>query len=343
MTGRTPTASARALALGLVLGLGAVACAHTDVPESLPGPTTTSPPTTAAPEPAPAGCSENPSDPNAVVKSVPASDAVTGYVSDIKRRGFLRVGVDTSTLLWSFVDPASGDFVGFDVDIAREVTKALFPAYDPENREATELRLVAIPYSERVQILQEAGADGVPKVDMVIDTFTINCRRDADIDFSVQYFDAQQRVLVPKDSPAKSIGDLNGSAGDIVCAPWGSTSIANLADPAKVGDDPPEIRGADEHAECLVLLQQGKVTAISGDDTVLAGMVDQDPNLHLVGDGFSSEPYGIGLPPDHPEWVAYVNAVLDDLRTTGRWVELYNKKLLAALGEPGTPPTPQYD
>ena len=333
---------ARAVALGVVLGLTAAACARTDVPDDLPGPTTTETPTTTAPPPAPAACSEDPNNPDApdsVLRSVPATDAPAGYAQEIVDRGYLRVGVDTSTLLWSYVEPSSGDFVGFDADVAREVAHALFPEKEGDDG----IRFVAIPYSQRVDILTEEDADGAPPVDMVIDTFTINCRRDADIDFSTQYFDAQQRVLVPESSSAARIQDLKGSADDVICAPWGSTSIANLAAFAEGQDDPPEIRGADQHAECLVLLQQGKVSAISGDDTVLAGMVAQDPNVHLVGPGFSSEPYGIGLPPDRPEWVAFVNGALEDLRANGRWVALYNEHLRAALGEDATPPPARYD
>jgi polar amino acid transport system substrate-binding protein len=93
-----------------------------------------------------------------------------------------------------------------------------------------------------------------------------------------------------------------------------------------------------------VLLQEGKVDALSGDDTVLAGFVAQDPNVEIVGDRFTPEPYGIGLPPEQGDWVRYVNGVLDEVRTSGRWRELYDRYLAGPLNDPDAqPPQPQYD
>ena len=52
------------------------------------------------------------------------------------------------------------------------------------------IELVAIPYSDRVDVL----ADGT--VDMVVDTFTINCVRDDRIDIRVeQAFEAGHQAL----------------------------------------------------------------------------------------------------------------------------------------------------
>ena len=46
--------------------------------------------------------------------------------------------------------------------------------------------------------------------------------------------------------------------------------------------------------DCLVALQQGQADAVSTDDSILAGMAVQDPNLHIVGPSLEAEPYGIG-------------------------------------------------
>ena len=54
--------------------------------------------------------------------------------------------------------------------------------------------------------------------------------------------------------------------------------------------------GADNHTGCLVLFQSGEVDAITGDDTVLAGLAAQDPYA-VVPDqkAFTAEPYGLGV------------------------------------------------
>jgi polar amino acid transport system substrate-binding protein len=221
------------------------------------------------------------------------------------------------------VNYLTGDFEGFDVDIAKEVAKSLLG--DPDAVE-----WVAIPYSERLNVL----IDG--RVDLVADTFTINCRRRAQIAFSSEYFTSAQRLLVRTDDPVTSI---EGMGGRRVCAAAGSTSIDNInALPAPKPIAVPVVQQAD----CLVLLQQGRVDAVSTDDTILVGMAAQDPNVHITGAPFSKEPYGLGLPPGHDDWVRYVNAVLADVRSSGRWSQIYDRWLSDVLGPDPGPPAALY-
>jgi polar amino acid transport system substrate-binding protein len=327
----------RAVALLGAAMLAASACSQTDVPPALSGPTTS---TTAA-DPAPPaetpGCR-----PDTVTQSLRPDPAALAAVesgvfdpastmAEIVDRGRLRVGVDTSTLQFSSVDPSTGGFEGFDVDIAREIAAALLGSPDA-------IEFVAIPYSERVNVLVPNQQTGDPTVDIVVDTFTINCEREESIDFSTEYFTSTQKLLVRVDSGVTSIEELGGQR---VCAAAGSTSIDNLN---SLPEPRPIAVGVTDQADCLVLLQQGRVDAISTDDTILAGMRRQDPNVRIVGDGFSQEPYGVGLPPGRPEFVRFVNAVLERVRSSGRWNELYDQWLRGLLPEGNvTPPSAQYE
>jgi polar amino acid transport system substrate-binding protein len=325
---RSGYAIALVAAVAVVIGvaIGPRPFQRTDVPPDLPGPTTTTTEEAAPAPPAP-DCG------NPVASLRPDGPATTAvpagsYMEAIRAQGHLTVGVDVSTQLFSSVDPFSGEFEGFDIDIAREVAAALFG--DPNAVE-----FVAIPYSERLNVLSRPD----DPLNMVADTFTINCARRQTIAFSSEYFTSSQRLLVRvDDTTTASIADLGGSK---VCAAAGSTSIDNIN---ALPEPRPKAVPVTQQADCLVLLQQGKVDAISTDDTILAGMAAQDPNVKIVGPPFSSEPYGLGLPPGHPEWVRYVNAVLEDVRASGRWDQLYNQWLQGALGpSPGPPPAAYSD
>ncbi len=326
---RPPPVTRRTLAVAAALTL--VGCAHVEVPKALPGPTTTTTAAPTAPAPDPAcGIPVASLRPQGTATStVPPAT----YMADLKRKGTMRVGVSVDTLLFGSVDPFSGQFVGFDNDIAREVGARLFGvAFDKADDHIT---WVAIPYSERVNAL----VDG--RVDLVADTFTINCRRRQSIEFSSEYFTSSQRVLVRADSPSQRLEDLGGQK---VCAAAGSTSIDNIATAGQRISDPdmrPEPYPVTDQADCLVALQQGKVAAISTDDTILAGMAAQDPNVRIVGPPISSEPYGLGLPKGRDEWVRYVNGVLEDLRRNGRWGQIH-QRWLAKLGPAPAPPTAAY-
>jgi polar amino acid transport system substrate-binding protein len=247
------------------------------------------------------------------------------FMAKIARRGYLIAGVDQNTYLWGYRDPATGQLGGFDIDMLREVSRAIFG--DP-NR----IRFVVVPNSQRVPAVQ-SGA-----VDIVAETMTINCQRKLLIDFSTVYYNAGQRILAPANSTITGPREL---AGRHVCATAGSTSLQNLM--ALALKPPVRTVAVTNQSDCLVLLQQGQVDAISTDDTILQGLAAQDPSVRLVGPAFTSEPYGMAISKAHPDFVAFVNAVLARERADGTWASIY-KRWLGRFdgGKAPSPPVATY-
>ena len=70
-----------------------------------------------------------------------------------------------------------------------------------------------------------------------------------------------------------------------------------------------QLWGVNDETDCLVMLQQGQVDAVSTDDAILIGLAAQDPNVKIVGATFSSEPYGMAISKAHPEFTSFVNGV----------------------------------
>jgi polar amino acid transport system substrate-binding protein len=241
----------------------------------------------------------------------------------IYQRGYLIVGVDQTTPLLSYRDPATGRVDGFNVAIARQVAKAIF---GDENA----IRPVAITSAQRKSAIQSH------QVDLIADPTTINCDRLAWADFSTDYLDAHQRVLVPSASKARGIGDLGGQK---VCAAAGTTSIRAIA----VQPSRPIPVAVPNWSDCLAMLQQGQVAAISTTDTVLAGLATQDPQTKIVGPRFTFEPQGLGMSKNAKDLVRFVNAVLERIRTDGEWKQLYARYIGTRIQSriPG-PPAPAY-
>jgi len=239
----------------------------------------------------------------------------------IAARGRLVVGVDQDTYLFGYRNPATGQIEGFDIDVAREVARAIFG--DPDR-----IQLIAITSAQRIPVVN----DGT--VDLVAHTMTINCARLQQVNFSTVYYEAGQRVLVNRTSTVQGIGDLGGKK---VCAAAGSTSIQNIASAAAK----PIPVSVPDWNDCLVLLQQGQVEAVSTDDTILLGMAQQDPNTQLVGPRFTSEPYGLAIAKSSPELVRFVNGVLDRMRSDGRLAGIGRHWLGA--GAPAPPPSKYQD
>jgi polar amino acid transport system substrate-binding protein len=239
----------------------------------------------------------------------------------IAERGHLVVGVDQNTFLFGFRNPATGQLEGFDIDVAREVARGIFG--DP-NR----IDLRVVDASQREPALQSG------QVDMVVRTYSITCDRKHNIAFSTPYYYAQQRILATKGSGIRSAADLSGKR---VCAVRGTTSLSALF----ALDPRPTLFGVSNWTDCLVMLQQGQVDAISTDDAVLAGLAEQDPNVELVGPSIAAEPYGIGIKKENGDLVRFVNGVLDEMRDDGTWERLYQDRLLILGPSPG-PPTARY-
>ena len=242
----------------------------------------------------------------------------------IHARGKLIVGVDQNTYQFGYRDPSTGELQGFDIDMAKEIAKAIFGT-------PKAIQFKVLTSAQRVPAVKNGD------VDLVVETMTINCERRKDVEFSSVYYLAGQRVLVKKESPFDSIESL---AGKKVCAAKGSTSIARIVN---LPIEPPVIGiGVDGWTDCLVMLQQNQVDAVSTDDTILAGLRAQDPFTEVVGTPFASEPYGMAISKNAPEFTRFVNAVLEQLRSGGRWMEIYNFWLKDLLGPTAAPPPAKY-
>nr|MDT0657401.1 glutamate ABC transporter substrate-binding protein [Micromonospora sp. DSM 115978] len=254
-------------------------------------------------------------------KPAPGRMPAGSTMARIVERGRLIVGVDQNSYLFGFRDPRDGELTGFDIDVAREIARDMFG--DPKR-----IQFRAISSAERIPLIRDGS------VDLVVKTMTMNCERWQQVAFSTEYFTAGQRVLVTRDSPAGGIGDLGGQK---VCAAAGTTSLRNIAQaPSR-----PIPVSVVNWTDCLVMLQQNQVAAISTDDAILAGLTGQDPNTKVVGPRFSAEPYGVAVARSSPDLVRFVNSVLERVRADGTWTRLY-ERWLTALGPAPAPPVARY-
>lgn len=309
----------------LVVLLAACAPSPAAAPTAAPAPTpapaapTTAPVPTPAPKPPAASPAASPvPSPAAAALPKPGQMPAGTYMRTIQDRGHLIAGVKSDVLLFGYLNPRTNRIEGFDVDIAREIARAIFG--DPDK-----IELKAVTSAARIPSLRE----GI--VDIVVATMTVTKARMQEIDFSDVYYESGQQVLVPKGSPIKGIQD---TAGKRVCAAKGSTSEQNIT---KYQPQATVVQ-ADVYPDCLLAVQQGRADAVSTDDVILMGLAEQDPNMQIVGDKFTQEPYGIGIAKGHPEFVQFVNGVLAQIKQSSRWKEIHQQWLGKYVQTP-EPPT----
>ena len=314
----------RAALAGVLLALLPACGVLSDDPTPLPAaPASTAAPSS-APGAAPAAC-DNRLQSYAPDGSLPdPGDLPAGStMAKIRERGRLVAGVSADTYLLGSRNPLNGRIEGFDIDLVKAVAEAIFGDED-------RYQLRVITAADRIPLL-EAG-----EVDLVARNMTITCDRWTSIAFSTEYYRSGQKFLVRRGSGITSLAQL---AGRRVCAPRSTSSLTNLRERA------PEAVAveSDSHTGCLVLFQSGEVDAITGDDTVLAGLAAQDPYAVVPQQrAFTAEPYGLGMNADDVDLVRFVNARLAQMRADGEWKALYDRWLAEPLGPAPSPPKAVY-
>lgn len=225
--------------------------------------------------------------------------------------GGVTIGVKEDQPGLGYLDPVTGDRTGFDVDMARWIAASLGFSED-------EITFQSIPSANREQAIVNGD------IDYYVGTYSITDSRKEQIDFAGPYFVTGQGLLVGTDSDIASVDDL--SADTIVCSVTGSTPIQNIRE--NYPDVPTQEFAT--YSECVEGLLNDQVDAVTTDEAILIGYAAQDPdNLQVVGEPFSEERYGVGLPLGDDALRTFINDLFEENADT--WQGIYD----ANLGESG--------
>lgn len=222
-----------------------------------------------------------------------------------ERNNTLIAGVKYDFDPFGYID-SSGDIVGFDVDLVRALAELW----------GVKVEFVPVTSANRIQFL----ATGV--VDLVAASMTHTKEREAEVDFSQTYFLDGQSLLVGRKS---LITDTAGLDGKTVAAIQGSTSLDNLRALATKNNIKLSILPFQEYPPALAALKAGQVDALTSDRTFLLRAAQKNPDLHLIGEPFSSEPYGLGVPLGDSYFRNLVNFTLQTLKANGKYDQIYAK------------------
>ena len=239
----------------------------------------------------------------------------------IKSAGKVVVGVKFDQPFLGYKD-AQGTRCGFDIEIAQYIASKL--GVDPTK----------IEYKEIASANRETAIKG-GEIDYYVGTYSITDKRKNDISFAGPYFIAGQDLLVRKDDT--SITGKDSLKGKKVCSVTGSTPIQNVRDQGLT--EPENIVEFKTYSECVSQLLDKKVDAVTTDDAILKGYAAQAAGeLKVVGQPFSTEKYGIGLPKDDKALRDYINDQLEAAFKDGTWQKIYDGTL-GKSGSGATPPT----
>lgn len=239
-------------------------------------------------------------------KTSGTNNETKSVLDQIKERDKIVFGVKNDTRLFGLKNPKTGEVEGFDIDIAKQLAKQIL---GDENK----VEFKEVTSKTRIPMLNNGD------VDAVIATMTISEERKKEVDFTDVYFKAGQSLLVKKGSPIKGLQDLK--AGTKVLAVKGSTSAINIREKAPQA----QVLEFENYSEAFTALKAGKGDALTTDDAILYGMVDEDPSFTLVGGTFTEEPYGIAVKKGNTDLVKEINKALKAIQDSGKYDEIKNK------------------
>lgn len=236
-----------------------------------------------------------------------------GHLAEICDAGVLVVSTDPAYPPQSFLDPATGDYEGFDIDVAQEIADRL--GVTLELTDPTFDAVVAGSWSGRW--------------DVSVGSVTVTEDRKEVLDFTQPYYftPAQMSVLEGSD-----ITSLDGLAGETVCAGESTTYVfwidGTLSLPAEAGDiaDVPDGMTSTTFPtdiDCAEAWRSGRTEDFAGWLTALPtaqGAIDEGFPVTLVGDPVFFEPLAVAFDKsveNNDSLVAAVDAIIGDMHDDG--------------------------
>ena len=252
------------------------------------------------------------------------------YMYALQTKGRIRIGVLDKAIPFAVHD-SSGLRTGFEVDLGRELAKAIFgPQQDPDSV----IEWVSVDPTTAVSALTTLRAD-VTIARLAAPA--AGTGSDAPIDLTDPYFLTGERILV-KSSNAE-IKDLPDLDTQTVCVQRDTAVAEHVVEASAFA----RTLALDTYASCLGALRQGQVDAIGADEAILWNLVKLDPDTKLVGRFVTTERYSIGMKKnaagDRQGFLPFLNAWLAGAIRDGTWARLYAQDIKTYSGETKTTPS----
>ena len=235
-----------------------------------------------------------------VISGCGAKDKTVDAWSTIEERGSIIMGLDDTFVPMGFRDN-SGEFTGFDVEMAREAAK----------RMEIDIQFQPLDWNLKEQELDSGN------IDMIWNGYSINEERKEKVNFSKPYLDNKQIIVVLSEADMNSKEDLKGR---IVSTQNSSSSLAAIEAEGAIPDfKNGEAILFDTYNEAFMDLEAGRVEAVVADQ-VLARyyMAERGEEKYKVLDGdFGDEEYGVGFRKGDKTLLEKLNKTLDEMKEDG--------------------------
>ncbi|MCP4747509.1 MAG: transporter substrate-binding domain-containing protein [Desulfobacteraceae bacterium] len=228
-------------------------------------------------------------------------------LNEIIKRGELRVGFEAGYLPFEMADK-KGKFIGFDIDVAKEMAKSMNVRFVPVN----------------------TAWDGIipalvtKKFDIIMGGMTVTQERNLNINFADPYIIVGQTILLNKKNKDKvnSYKDLNDPKYTITSklGTTGEQAIKRMIPKAKY-------KSFESESEAALEVLNNKADATIYDLPFCATFMAQQGKGKLIflDEPFTYEPLAWAVRKGDPDFLNWLNNFLRQLKNDGRYDKIYNK------------------
>lgn len=219
----------------------------------------------------------------------------------------LRVGSLTVYAPFEYMDSATGQYEGFDMDLVRELGK----------REGYKIEIVSMTLDGLIPALM---ADNI---DVAVSALTITPERSEKVDFTKPYINAGLTVMTTRDNAPK-IKSLKDLEGKCLCAEIGSSGALFMKRiPGTT------IRTFNSAADAFLELNKNGCYAMLNDGPVNKYFLRQDAaksmNLVALDWVVSDDQYGFAVKKGNAELLKKLDDALDAMKKDGTYDRIYDK------------------
>ncbi len=206
------------------------------------------------------------------------------------------------------------DYAGIDIEVAGIIAEKL----------GRELVVENMNFNSVIDSVQ-AG-----KADIGMSGITVTDERKLSVNFSNPYTTAVQAIVVPANSPIKSVDDLyaDGAAYKFGVQ-LSTTGDIYISDEISKETLKGTVEQYTTGAEAVAALVAGKIDCVVIDNEPAKSFVKANDGLKVLETEYAVEDYAIALSKDNPELLEDVNEILDELKANGKLDEIITKYIPA--------------
>lgn len=245
-----------------------------------------------------------------------ASGADSEDVQKIIDRGVLKVGCKSDVPNFSLQNTATGEYEGFEDDLAYDIAGEIFGCTPEEAKEKKLVEFQGVTAKTRGPLLENG------EIDLVIATFTITDERKETYNFSTPYYTDAVGLLVNNDSGIESIEDLDGKIIGVAQSSTTKDGFKAYVEEKGLTVNP-EFQEFDGYPALAQALATNQIDCFSVDRAILSGYVN-DSN-HILDDRFSEQEYGVASAKENTGLADLVEEKVTSMISDGSMKELQDQ------------------